>query len=107
MNDNNLGVYWCVYKTQHDYYCYNSTENDDNYTVSIDGCPPDNPNCCYFTVLLKIQSVTRNLTLQSMVVWQQDPRNYIPGNSKLGMSLILGCFVVDNLYYSCKCVPYP
>ena len=90
-DDRNLGIYWCVFKTQDDYYCYNLTE-DDNYIVSTDGCPPGHENCCYFTVLLKIKSVTRNLTLQSMVVWYQDPQNFIPGNSSLGMNLILKCF---------------
>ena len=105
-DDKNLGVYWCVFKTQEDYYCYNLNEND-NYNVSTDGCPPGNENCCYFTVLLKIKSVTRNLTLQSMVVWQWDPQSFIPGNSSLGMSLILECFNCIYMYYSCQCIPYP
>ena len=86
-DDKNLGVYWCVFKTQEDYYCYYLNEND-NYTVSIDGCLPDDKNCCYFTVTLKIKEVTHDLTLQSMVVWQQDPHSFIPGNSSLGMSLL-------------------
>ena len=108
-DDPNLGVYWCVYKTLHDYYCYNTTEEDDNYIVKTDGCPTHNKTCCYFTVLLTIQSVTRDLTLQTIIVWLQNPGIFIPGNSSLGMGLIiLGCFkLLLIVYYSCQCVPCP
>ena len=91
-DDKNLGVYWCVFKTQEDYYCYYLNEND-NYNVSIDGCYPDDENCCYFTVMLKIKPVTCNLILQSMVIWhQKSQKAYIPGNSSLGMGLMFKVF---------------
>ena len=95
----NLGVYWCVYFTQHNYYCYNLTEDDGNFVVTTDGCPPYDSKCCYFTVILTIRSLTLDLSgifLQSMVIWKYDPESFVKSNSTLGMNAILGLLIINH-----------
>ena len=98
-DDPNLGVYWCVYFTQYNYYCYNSGDDDNQFVVTTDGCPPYDSKCCYYTVILRIRSLTLNLsgiTLQSMVIWKYDPGNFVKSNSTLGMSVVIGFLIVNH-----------
>ena len=110
-DDPNLGVYWCVYFTQYNYYCYNSGDDDNQFVVTTEGCPPYDSKCCYYTVILTIRSLTLNLsgiTLQSMVIWNFDAGSFLPGNSTLGMNAILGFLIVEHFYYySGQCATYP
>ena len=98
--DTNLWAYWCITTEDKNYHCYSSSDHDDNYSVTIDGCPPNDPYCCNFTVTFTITSLTHNLSmahLTSRVFWLQNASAFEPGNSVLGMNVILECFVVLSL----------
>ena len=94
-----MEVYWCVYLTQYNYHCYNQAKDIGNYVVRTDGCTFGS-DCCHFTVILKIRSISLNLSniiLQSMVVWL-DSGKYMLGNSTLGISPIIRIFNGCSLY---------
>ena len=68
--DTNLGAYWCITTQDKSYHCYSSTDSDDNYSVTVDGCPPtapSDPHCCNFTVALTIKSLTHNLSMAHLM----------------------------------------
>ena len=112
-NDINLGAYWCITTQDESYeHCYSSTDHDDNYSVTVDGCLPSDPYCCNFTVAFTVKSLTHNLSmarLTSRVFWLQNTTAFEPGNSILGMNVVLGCFncIIDDFYYSSQCATYP
>ena len=61
----------------------------------MDGCLPTDclpTDCCYFNVSIEIESLTLDLSqanLTSAVVWL-DLKSFNPGNSTLGMNVLLG-----------------
>ena len=92
INDPNLLAYWCV-TTLDGNHCIFPTDNDTIYNVmTVYSCPPTNVDCCYFNVSIEIKSLTLNLSrasLTSIAVWTQNPESFNPGNSTLGMNVIL------------------
>ena len=44
---------WCITTQDKNYHCYSSTDGDDNYSVTVDGCLPNEPHCCNFTIAFK------------------------------------------------------
>ena len=89
-NDKSLLTYWCQWCLQTSdvcHLCIYPTDNINNYKVTIDDCVTPSFNCCRFTIAIKIEVVTLNLSgaiLVSVVCWQQNCGSYSAGNSTLG-----------------------
>ena len=91
-DDSELVAYWCI-TTQDAHQCVSPVDTGSYYKVTIDGCPPNNFGCCYFTVSFKIESPTLKMTganLTSAAGWEL----HFNHNSTLGMNVILGCFII-------------
>ena len=95
INDPNLLAYWCV-TTLDGNHCIFPTDNDTSYNVTtIHSCPSTDPDCCYFTTAIEIKSLTLDLSqanLTSAAIWLQNPKSFNPGNTTLGMDVILLCY---------------
>ena len=92
IKERNLLPFWCVATLDGNYRCILPNDNDTVYNVTTDGCPPTDVDCCYFTVSIKIKSLTLGLSqanLTSAVAWLQNTTAFNPGNSTLGMNVIL------------------
>ena len=92
INDPNLLAYWCV-TTLDGNHCIYPTDNDAIYDVmTIHSCPPTDPDCCYFTTAIEIKSLTLDLSqanLTSAAIWLQNKTSFNPGNTTLGMDVML------------------
>ena len=101
----NLLAYWCVTTLDGNHRCIYPADNDSVYSVTTDGCPPTNVDCCYFSVAIKIISLKFDLSqanLTSVAVWRQNSTSFDPGNSTLGMNVLLQCFnAVITFCFSC------
>ena len=92
IKDTNLLSFWCVATLDGNHQCILPTDNDTVYNVTTDGCPPTDVDCCYFTVSIKIKSLTLDQSqanLTSAAVWLQNVTSFNPGNSILGMNVLL------------------
>ena len=90
--DPNLLPFWCIATLDDHHRCILPTDNDTVYNVTTDGCPPTKADCCYFTVFIKIPSLTFDLSqanLTSAAAWLQNLTLYNPGNTTLGMNVLL------------------
>ena len=92
IKDSNLLPFWCVTTLGDNHRCILPTDNDTVYNVTTDGCLPTKADCCYFTVSIEIKSLTLDLSyanLTSAAAWLQNLTSFNPGNTTLGMNVLL------------------
>ena len=95
ISEANLLAYWLITTLDGSTRCIYPTDNYTSYYVTTNDCLP--ADYCYFTVSIEIESLTLDLSqtnLTSVVLWLDDLKSFNPGNSILGMSVLLG-------YYNC------
>ena len=110
ISEGNLLAYWRITTLDSNTRYIYPTNNYTSYYVTTDRCLPT--DCCYFTVSIEIKSLTLDLSqanVSSAVVWLDDLNSFNPGNSTLGMNVLLEYYncVSIRFYCSCVCVPYP